>query len=153
MGSSVGSSYGCSSDVPCVDRRPSATARPGVGLQDECGSSCTPPPRLPWRRPWTRPARRRRTAFATGPWASSLRCLATCRQGSARGRRFLEQSVADAGFCLESVPSLPGTALFWPADAGRNPFQECHLSRLYHPALYHRDVPVGSYWEASAPPL
>src|SRR3546814_7320548 len=61
--------------------------------------------------------------------------------------------LADAGFCLESVPSLPGTALFWPADAGRNPFQECHLSRLYHPALYDRDVPVGSYWEASAPPL
>src|SRR3546814_15132620 len=27
------------------------------------------------------------------------------------------------------------------------------LSRLYHPALYDRDVPVGSYWEASAPPL
>src|SRR3546814_10930102 len=86
-------------------------------------------------------------------WASSLRGLATCRPGSARGRRFLEQSVADAGFCLASIPSLPATALFWPADAGRNPFQECHLSRLYHPALYDRDVPVGSYWEASAPPL
>jgi len=27
------------------------------------------------------------------------------------------------------------------------------LSRLYHPVLYDREVPVGSYWEASAPPL
>jgi glycine/D-amino acid oxidase-like deaminating enzyme len=27
------------------------------------------------------------------------------------------------------------------------------LSRLYHRNLYDRDLPVGSYWEASAPPL
>ncbi|WP_193367159.1 NAD(P)/FAD-dependent oxidoreductase [Pelagibius marinus] len=27
------------------------------------------------------------------------------------------------------------------------------MSSLYHPALYDRDPPVGSYWEASAPPL
>lgn len=27
------------------------------------------------------------------------------------------------------------------------------MSRLYHPALYDRDAPVGSYWNASAPPL
>jgi glycine/D-amino acid oxidase-like deaminating enzyme len=27
------------------------------------------------------------------------------------------------------------------------------LTRLYHPVLYDRDAPVGSYWEASAPPL
>lgn len=27
------------------------------------------------------------------------------------------------------------------------------MSRLYHPVLYDRDTPVGSYWDASAPPL
>ncbi|MGD1880168.1 MAG: NAD(P)/FAD-dependent oxidoreductase, partial [Kiloniellaceae bacterium] len=27
------------------------------------------------------------------------------------------------------------------------------MSSLYHPALYDRAHPVGSYWEASAPPL
>lgn len=27
------------------------------------------------------------------------------------------------------------------------------MTRLYHPVLYDRDAPVGSYWEASAPPL
>jgi glycine/D-amino acid oxidase-like deaminating enzyme len=31
--------------------------------------------------------------------------------------------------------------------------QETDLSSLYHPVLYDRDAPVGSYWEASAPPL
>ncbi|HMA14417.1 MAG: NAD(P)/FAD-dependent oxidoreductase [Bacteroidota bacterium] len=27
------------------------------------------------------------------------------------------------------------------------------MTHLYHPVLYDRDAPVGSYWEASAPPL
>lgn len=27
------------------------------------------------------------------------------------------------------------------------------MTRLYHPVLYDRNAPVGSYWEASAPPL
>ena len=27
------------------------------------------------------------------------------------------------------------------------------MSSLYHPLVYDRDIPVGSYWEASAPPL
>lgn len=27
------------------------------------------------------------------------------------------------------------------------------MSSLFHPAIYDRDTPVGSYWEASAPPL
>ena len=27
------------------------------------------------------------------------------------------------------------------------------MTRLYHPTAYDRDLPVGSYWEASAPPL
>ena len=27
------------------------------------------------------------------------------------------------------------------------------MSSLYHPVLYDRDAPIGSYWEASAPPL
>ena len=33
------------------------------------------------------------------------------------------------------------------------PCEETDLSSLYHPALYDRQTPVGSYWEASALPL